>query len=231
MNRQYIKQQAKSVIKNSGMFFYLLTIAILVLSLLSAIPIIGILAFVAIFLCSFLLTKNSLKAARGEFVNFDNMMDFKELKLYIKLELYMCLKCLIYMIPTYIGILCIGFVKDYYNDLFNILLVLIGIILIGIGYIYCFYKMLGFTFAPYIFFDYDRLTNGNGNNQVKCKDLLQTSELLMKNHKGNYIIFVLSFIPWLLLCSITCGLAYIYVIPYMQLSTTVYYLERLKQDN
>lgn len=221
MDRKYIKQQAKNVLKSSGLNFYILTGIILILSIASAIPIIGVFAVLLSFFCIFIFTKSALRATRGELVTTENMMEFKELKLYIKVQLYILLKSLLYMIPTFIGFMAIYSIQQYNNDMFNLFLALVGSLLVLIGYIYCFYKVLGFSFSIYILFDYPK---------AKCKDIIKASEVLMKGYRWNYIVFALSFIPWLLLASITCGLAYIYIIPYMQLSTTVYYLERLKQD-
>lgn len=39
----------------------------------------------------------------------------------------------------------------------------------------------------------------------------------------DYFMLVLSFIPWFLLGSITCGLAYIYVLPYVSTTTANFY--------
>jgi uncharacterized membrane protein len=52
---------------------------------------------------------------------------------------------------------------------------------------------------------------------------------LMNGHKMDYFVLMLSFIPWLLLVSITFGLAFIYVGPYMELTMAAFY-EKIKGE-
>lgn len=63
----------------------------------------------------------------------------------------------------------------------------------------------------------------------KC---LKESRELMKGYKFDYVIFNLKFVGWILLTILTCGLAGIYVIPYMTLAQTKYYdnLVELKKN-
>lgn len=46
---------------------------------------------------------------------------------------------------------------------------------------------------------------------------------IMKGHKMDYFILLLSFIPWLLLTAITLGIAGIYVFPYMEITYAKFY--------
>ncbi|MEG2457284.1 MAG: DUF975 family protein [Bacilli bacterium] len=59
-------------------------------------------------------------------------------------------------------------------------------------------------------------------------DTISKSKYMMKGYKGNYLLFNLSFIPWILLVIITFGIASIYVVPYMNVSQALYY-EELKK--
>ena len=63
----------------------------------------------------------------------------------------------------------------------------------------------------------------------KC---LKESRELMKGYKFDYLLFNIKFIGWILLTILTCGLAGIYVIPYMTLAQTKYYdnLVELKKN-
>ena len=52
---------------------------------------------------------------------------------------------------------------------------------------------------------------------------IKASKAMMKGHRWELFVLGLSFIPWLLLVSVTCGIAGIYVGPYMTLTYTNFY--------
>lgn len=54
------------------------------------------------------------------------------------------------------------------------------------------------------------------------------SMAMMEGHKGEYFIFMLSFIPWYLLVGVTFGIASIYVTPYINAARAEYFV-RLKK--
>ncbi len=56
---------------------------------------------------------------------------------------------------------------------------------------------------------------------------IRESKEMMAGHKMEYFILEISFFFWMLLGSVTCGLAYIYVYPYMTVTFANYY-NRLK---
>lgn len=58
---------------------------------------------------------------------------------------------------------------------------------------------------------------------------IKKSKEMMKGHKWELFVLRLSFFWWLLLVSITFGLAAIYVVPYMHATTANYY-EKLKSE-
>ena len=60
---------------------------------------------------------------------------------------------------------------------------------------------------------------------MKC---IRKSKSLMFGHKWNYFIFNLSFIGWFLLGAFTCGILYIWILPYYQFSLSIYYDELTK---
>lgn len=60
-------------------------------------------------------------------------------------------------------------------------------------------------------------------------DCIKTSVSMMNGHKFEYFVLCLSFVPWVLLSCVTCGLALIYVLPYMQVTQNHYYLQLKKQ--
>ena len=61
------------------------------------------------------------------------------------------------------------------------------------------------------------------NPQMSANEALNESKAIMDGHKMDLFVLYLSFIPWMLLGSITLGIAYIYVMPYMQLTITNFY--------
>lgn len=63
--------------------------------------------------------------------------------------------------------------------------------------------------------------------EMSAKEALDESIAIMDGHKMDYFVLLLSFIPWMLLCSITCGLAILYVGPYME-ATFVNFYEEIK---
>ena len=52
---------------------------------------------------------------------------------------------------------------------------------------------------------------------------IRESKEMMAGHKMEYFILELSFFFWMLLGGVTCGLAYIYVYPYMAVTFANYY--------
>lgn len=80
----------------------------------------------------------------------------------------------------------------------------------------------GFAYAmtPYILADCP---------DVKAIDAITISRRMMKGHKWEFFVFNLSFIGWVLLSALTCGILNIfYVQPYVSTATAGYYQE-LKQ--
>ena len=56
---------------------------------------------------------------------------------------------------------------------------------------------------------------------------LRKSGTELKGHRREYIVLILSFLPWLLLEALTYGAAGIYVIPYLELTVTLF-LEKIR---
>ena len=63
------------------------------------------------------------------------------------------------------------------------------------------------------------------NPNMTAREALNESKRITKGHKMDLFVLHLSFIPWLLLVTITCGIASIYVVPYMSLSVANFYHE------
>lgn len=54
-------------------------------------------------------------------------------------------------------------------------------------------------------------------------EALNESKRIMNGHKAELFVLKLSFILWFLLCMVTCGLAMIYVYPYMEATNVNFY--------
>ncbi len=79
-------------------------------------------------------------------------------------------------------------------------------------------KGISYSQAFYILADHPEMT---------AMEALNESKRIMEGHKMDYFVLNLSFILWVLLGSVTCGLAYIYVAPYMT-TTFVNFYEKIK---
>lgn len=62
----------------------------------------------------------------------------------------------------------------------------------------------------------------------KPMDIIKNSWNMMKNHKWEYFVFILSFFGWFLLTIITFGIALIWLIPFMNVANAMYY-DKLKE--
>ncbi|MCI8596789.1 MAG: DUF975 family protein [Clostridia bacterium] len=68
------------------------------------------------------------------------------------------------------------------------------------------------------------------NPELKPKDALKLSNKVMKGRTGKYFGLALSFAGWFLLGIITCGLVFIWVLPYFNSAKVVFYKRELEGD-
>lgn len=66
------------------------------------------------------------------------------------------------------------------------------------------------------------------NPDLTWQETINISKKLTNGHKGELFVFDLSFILWYMLMGVTCGIAGIYVLPYVMTAQTLYY-ENFKQ--
>lgn len=59
--------------------------------------------------------------------------------------------------------------------------------------------------------------------EMKATDAITASRMMMKGRKWDLFVLDLSFFWWILLVSVSCGIAIIYVEPYMELSHASFY--------
>lgn len=68
------------------------------------------------------------------------------------------------------------------------------------------------------------------NPDMSIRDCVNESKALMSGRLWEFFVLQLSFIPWILLSYVTCGIAFLYVCPYMQTTLAGYYLSLKPYD-
>jgi len=61
------------------------------------------------------------------------------------------------------------------------------------------------------------------NPEVSIPDSLRMSQKMMKGYKADYFMMQLSFIGWIILCPLTCGIGYLWLFPYIGVSNAYAY--------
>lgn len=64
--------------------------------------------------------------------------------------------------------------------------------------------------------------------QASAKDLLAMSRRLMDGHKGRLLLLCISFLPLMLLSMLSCGIAMLWIMPYMYTTLAEFYLDIVK---
>lgn len=77
-------------------------------------------------------------------------------------------------------------------------------------------KAYAYSMSPYLMAE---------NPNMTATEALDESQRLMQGHKMDLFVLQLSFFGWFLLGIVTFGIAFIWVIPYMQAATAEFYLE------
>lgn len=106
-------------------------------------------------------------------------------------------------IRFFLKIIGLGFIMNLFISLWSLLFLIPGII-----------AAYRYSQAFYIFAE---------NPDKGIMECIQESKYLMRGHKMDKFILDLSFILWELLTVVTCGIATIYVTPYMQVTNAAFY--------
>ncbi len=69
------------------------------------------------------------------------------------------------------------------------------------------------------------------DKDVKGHESIKESAELMKGHKWDYFVFHLSFIGWYLLVPFTLGILLIWLVPYVNVATAIYYDKLISKKN
>jgi len=100
--------------------------------------------------------------------------------------------------PIFLKALFLQIVTAIFVVLWTMLLIVPGII-----------KGISYMFAPYLLAE---------NHDIGVMEAIDQSKKLTNGHKMELFVLTLSFFPWMLLISVTFGIAAVYVIPYMQMT-------------
>lgn len=205
MNRLEIKEKAKGILKENFKGFWKGYLIILAIS----------------FLCAFVI---ELLFDRGSIIYncFTIIASFFTMTLSVGLYSY-----LLKMVRgeeytredlfSYVGkifpIVTISILVTIFCFLWSILLIIPGII-----------AAISYTMVFLIFVD---------SSELSPMEYLEQSKEMMHGFKWDYFVFCLSFLGWILLSIITCGIGFIWTIPYITISEVIYYdeLKKLKKEN
>ena len=97
----------------------------------------------------------------------------------------------------------LSIITEVFTFLWSLLLIIPGIV-----------KAFSYAMAPYILAD---------NPELTARESLNESKRIMDGHKFDLFVLQLSFFWWYILGSITFGIAYVYVIPYINATTANFY--------
>jgi uncharacterized membrane protein len=96
------------------------------------------------------------------------------------------------------------FMRDLYVGLWSLLFIIPGII-----------ESYNLMLVPYIISD---------NPNIGTKEALQLSRNIMRGYKWKAFVLYWTFIGWILLCLLTCGVGYIFLMPYIQATEAQFYI-------
>ena len=69
----------------------------------------------------------------------------------------------------------------------------------------------------------------NDNPELSAMDAIRKSRELMDGHKWDLFVLDLSFIGWIFLCLLTCGIGFFFLAPYMEMAHVEFYRELTEQ--
>ena len=194
LSRAELKQQAKEQLKgNVGSYFLVLLASVGVALVISFIG--GLLSSILPILGMIAIYAAVAPLSMGIYMVFLNGTYGEKPKVATLFEAYK---------PPMLGKSILLFVLQFiFIYLWTLLFIIPGIV-----------KSFSYAMAWYILAE---------NPNMTAREAITESRRIMNGHKFEYFVLSLSFILWMLLCTVTLGIAYIYVAPYMQLTFTNFY--------
>lgn len=93
-------------------------------------------------------------------------------------------------------------------------LAIVGMLLYFAAIIYAVVKGLYYSLAYNVLFDNPNMTG---------KEIVEESERLMKGNRWSYVWLYITFIGWSILATLTLGIGYFWLMPYMMVATICFY--------
>lgn len=229
ISRKELKASAKEALSwNWGFNIALMLISFTLPMIPNFIPILGTLISVIISpAVSYIPQEFFLKIKKGERPQIDETFSaiYKNLGTYWGILIRTFLKLLPFYLIMIVGStlttyaifysFAMSFVTTYTADYTSILFIL-GTVCTLIGTILMFTNSLYYVLAIFVKTD---------NPNMTCKEAVLMSKKLMLGHRLEYFILSLSFIGWIIVSMITCGIALFYVSPYMTTTFATFYIE------
>ena len=127
---------------------------------------------------------------------------------------------IIFVISTIIPIFLVNSSSDdlqIMSYIFSIIFMFVGLIVYFTGITLFIVKYYYYCLSPYLLYDNPNMTG---------KEIVELSESLMKDQRGNFFILQLSFIGWAILSLFTCGIGTLFLIPYINFAEIAFYEDR-----
>lgn len=101
-----------------------------------------------------------------------------------------------------------------------VLFLLYAILLVAGCFVKIFVQLL-FSQVYYLMLDFPEYT---------APELLRLAPRLIKGHKARLFYIMISFVPLTLLCLLSCGIGYLWIYPYMQMTYANFYLDLIQKE-
>ncbi len=111
-------------------------------------------------------------------------------------------------------VMVIGIAMSATGSSVGVILAVIGGIAYFVSLIYTIIKSYLYQLSLYIVFD---------NENMTAKEAVQESEKLMTGHRWEFFWLQLTFIGWMFLAMLSCGIGLLWLMPYIQISTIAFY--------
>ena len=99
----------------------------------------------------------------------------------------------------------------------SILVLIVGYVFMIASSVFLVVRSYYYALTPYLLYD---------NPNMTAKEIVELSESLMKGQRASLFLLQLSFIGWIILSAITCGIGTLFLNPYMEFATIGFYEDR-----
>ncbi len=107
----------------------------------------------------------------------------------------------------------------------SVAMLAIGMAIIGLAFLIIYIMLIMKTYL-FVLTEYI----GNDITDMPAKEVVNKSAELMQGHRFEFFVLQLSFIGWAILAVLTCGIGFLWLEPYMQVTTIKFY-ENLANGN